>query len=80
MSPGAILVDATQELVTGIGPARGWGSTWEEILPNAVKALIPNDRGRFGRPDEIAAAVAYLCSDLAEYISGATIRVDGETW
>ncbi|MFD7023472.1 SDR family NAD(P)-dependent oxidoreductase [Promicromonospora sukumoe] len=77
VSPGAILVDATQELVTGIGPARGWGSTWEEILPNAVEALIPNDRGRFGKPDEIAAAVAYLCSDLAEYVSGATIRVDG---
>ncbi|MGW2096025.1 SDR family NAD(P)-dependent oxidoreductase [Promicromonospora sukumoe] len=77
VSPGAILVDATQELVTEIGPARGWGSTWEEIFPNAVKALIPNDRGRFGKPDEIAAAVAYLCSDLAEYVSGATIRVDG---
>ena len=77
VSPGAILVDATQELVTEIGPARGWGSTWEEILPNAVEALIPNDRGRFGKPDEIAAAVAYLCSDLAEYVSGATIRVDG---
>ena len=29
------------------------------------------------KPDEIAAAVAYLCSDYAEYVSGATIRVDG---
>ncbi|MDH2414385.1 SDR family NAD(P)-dependent oxidoreductase [Nocardioides sp. CER19] len=77
VSPGAILVDATQELVTHIGPARGWGDTWEEILPNAVEALIPNDHGRFGRPEEIAGAVAYLCSDLAEYVSGATIRVDG---
>jgi NAD(P)-dependent dehydrogenase (short-subunit alcohol dehydrogenase family) len=77
VSPGAILVDATQQLVTGIGPARGWGETWAEIQPNAVQALIPNDHDRFGRPDEIAAAVAYLCSDLAEYVSGATIRVDG---
>lgn len=77
VSPGAILVEATKELVTGIAPARGWGDTWEEIEPNAVNSLIPNDRGRFGRADEIAAAVAYLCSDYAEYISGATIRVDG---
>jgi 3-oxoacyl-[acyl-carrier protein] reductase len=77
VSPGAILVDATQQLVTEIGPARGWGRTWEEIQPNAVQALIPNDHDRFGRPDEIAAAIAYLCSDLAEYVSGATIRVDG---
>ncbi|MCK9903644.1 short-chain dehydrogenase [Parafrankia colletiae] len=77
VSPGAILVEATRELVTSIGPSRGWGHTWDEIQANAVEALIPNDHGRFGRPEEIAAAVAYLCSDYAEYVSGATIRVDG---
>ncbi|ACU74632.1 short-chain dehydrogenase/reductase SDR [Catenulispora acidiphila DSM 44928] len=77
VSPGAILVEATKELVTQIGPARGWGETWEEIQPNAVRALIPNDRERFGEPDEIAAAVAYLCGPHAAYVSGATIRVDG---
>ncbi|WP_225847541.1 SDR family NAD(P)-dependent oxidoreductase [Streptomyces sp. HPF1205] len=77
VSPGAILVEATKELVTNIGPARGWGNTWEEIRPNAVNSLIPNDQERFGEPDEIAAAVAYLCSDYAQYVSGATIRVDG---
>lgn len=77
VSPGAILVEATRELVTEIGPARGWGNTWEEIEPRAVNSLIPNDQERFGEPDEIAAAVAYLCSDYAQYVSGATIRVDG---
>lgn len=77
VSPGAILVEATKELVTTIGPGRGWGDTWEEIQPNAVASLIPNDQGRFGEPDEIAGAVAYLCSEYAQYISGATIRVDG---
>jgi NAD(P)-dependent dehydrogenase (short-subunit alcohol dehydrogenase family) len=77
VSPGAILVDATRELVMQIGPARGWGESWEEIMPNAVAELIPNDHQRFGEPDEIAAAVAYLCSEHAGYVSGATIRVDG---
>ncbi|MDQ0888558.1 3-oxoacyl-[acyl-carrier protein] reductase [Paenibacillus sp. V4I9] len=77
VSPGAILVDAVKELVESIGPSRGWGETWEEIQPNAVNSLIPNDQGRFGYPDEIAAAVVYLCSNYAQYISGATIRVDG---
>lgn len=77
VSPGAILVEATKDLVIGIAPARGWGRTWDEIQPNAVQALIPNDQERFGEPDEIAAAVAYLCSDYAQYVSGATIRVDG---
>lgn len=77
VSPGAILVEAVKELVEHIGPSRGWGETWEEIMPNAVNSLIPNDRQRFGYPDEIASAVAYLASEYAEYISGATIRVDG---
>ncbi len=36
---------------------------------------MPN--GRSGRPDEIAGAVAYLCGGYADYISGATILVDG---
>ncbi|MFI8203506.1 SDR family NAD(P)-dependent oxidoreductase [Streptomyces sp. NPDC085937] len=77
VSPGAILVEATKQFVTEIGPARGWGETWEEIHENAVEAMIPNDQNRFGAPDEIAAAVAYLCGDVAQYVSGATLRVDG---
>ncbi|MEC5398986.1 SDR family NAD(P)-dependent oxidoreductase [Uliginosibacterium sp. H1] len=33
--------------------------------------------GRYGRPEEIAAAVAFLASDEAAFITGATIDVDG---
>jgi NAD(P)-dependent dehydrogenase (short-subunit alcohol dehydrogenase family) len=33
--------------------------------------------GRPGRPDEIASVVAFLCSDEASYITGATIDVNG---
>ena len=32
---------------------------------------------RFGKPEEIAAAVVYFASDEASYTTGATLYVDG---
>jgi NAD(P)-dependent dehydrogenase (short-subunit alcohol dehydrogenase family) len=32
---------------------------------------------RIGRPEEVAAAVVWLCSDQAAFITGATLPIDG---
>ncbi|MEU4525528.1 SDR family NAD(P)-dependent oxidoreductase [Amycolatopsis sp. NPDC024027] len=79
VSPGAILVGSVRDLLTEIAPAHGWGTSWEDIERAAARDLVPNDVGRLGRPEEIAAAVGYLASPAAAYVSGATIRVDGGT-
>lgn len=50
-----------------------------DVLPQAVKdlAMAATPMKRFGTPRDIAAAVAYLCSEDAGFITGQTITVDG---
>ena len=40
-----------------------------------MKSQIP--LGRDGRPEEVAAAVVFLASDEASYITGAALPIDG---
>ncbi|OUS79934.1 SDR family oxidoreductase, partial [Rhodococcus sp. NCIMB 12038] len=56
-------------------------------IATAMTAAVPTDimdsivgrtaAGRYGQPDEVGQAVAWLCSDQASYINGAVLPVDG---
>lgn len=46
-----------------------------EAQQQSYRAAIP--AGRFGSPDDVAAAISFLTSDDAGYISGAVVPIDG---
>ena len=61
VAPGLIETDMTDEL--------------DERLLNSMLDAVPV--GRLGQPEDVAAAVAYLASDEASYVTGAVIPVNG---
>ncbi|MFP7721607.1 SDR family oxidoreductase [Lysobacter sp. A3-1-A15] len=54
--------------------ARSSGQS-EQQVADAMKATVP--AARFARPEEVAAAIAFLCSPAAGYINGVSLAVDG---
>jgi len=51
---------------------------WDEAAQSRWRSQIP--LGRFGRPEEVAEAVAFLVSERAAYVSGAVLHVHGGLW
>ena len=49
--------------------------SWDDTAINNIIRQIP--AGRLGRPSDIAAAVLFLASDDASFITGQTINVNG---
>ncbi|WP_354701581.1 3-oxoacyl-[acyl-carrier-protein] reductase FabG [Paraconexibacter sp. AEG42_29] len=63
VAPGYIETDLTE------------GLRENTALADGLLAKVP--QARFGTPDEVAAAVCFLASEAASYITGQTLYVDG---
>lgn len=67
INPGLIETDSSKMYAGGDA---GYAQYVREVLPHTPA-------GRVGRPEDVAAVAAFLCSDDADFIRGQTLLVDG---
>jgi NAD(P)-dependent dehydrogenase (short-subunit alcohol dehydrogenase family) len=80
ISPGTVKSDALEARFREVALEQGLvdeGAPWEAIERAALPLFAEVPMRRVGRLDEIAAAAAFLVSDMAGYITGVNLRVDG---
>jgi 3-oxoacyl-[acyl-carrier protein] reductase len=79
------LVGLTKSLAREVGKR---GITVNAVAPGFIATAMTDEvdtggyleripAGRLGEPEEIAAAIAFLCSDAAAYVNGTVLQVDG---
>jgi 3-oxoacyl-[acyl-carrier protein] reductase len=71
--PGSTRTESVEVFVQDVFPVSLAEAEWRFIAENRPTSLI----GRLIDPNEIGDAVAFVCSDPASAINGATLRVDG---
>jgi 3-oxoacyl-[acyl-carrier protein] reductase len=71
--PGWVDTNLWRRNAEGLAQELGAGSE-EEARRRAARK---NSLNRFGRPEELANAIVFLCSERASYITGVSLNLDG---
>jgi NAD(P)-dependent dehydrogenase (short-subunit alcohol dehydrogenase family) len=74
--PGITVTERVETIAAAAAHAQD--ASVEEVMGKMMQR-DPVAVGRFGTPDEVAAAVVFLASEAASWITGATLAVDGGT-